>query len=129
MRVMVDNNLSPLLARAIDVLVVPDGHQVVALRSMFPADAKDADWIEALGAEGGWTVLSGDVRITRRAAERLAWHRSRLKGFFLAPGWSRMTNPWRKRRDCSCGGPGSSRKRGWSGQARCSRSRSARGAG
>jgi hypothetical protein len=90
--VLVDNNLSPLLARAIDILVAPDGHTVIALREKFAASTKDAEWIEALGAEGGWTVLSGDVHITRRPAERLAWHRSRLKGFFLAPAWSRMTN-------------------------------------
>jgi PIN like domain len=89
---LVDNNLSPLLAKAIDILVAPDGHRVVALRESFPANTKDAEWIEALGREGGWTVLSGDIRITRRPAERLAWHRSRLKGFFLAPGWSKMTN-------------------------------------
>ena len=91
MRVLVDNNLSPRLARAIDTLVTPN-HQVVALRDKFPHDAKDVEWIEALGNEGGWVVLSGDVRITKRPAERRAWHRSRLKGFFLAPGWSKMPN-------------------------------------
>lgn len=92
MKVLVDNNLSPRLARAINVLVEPDGHVVVALRDKFPPDIQDADWIEDLGTEGGWAVISGDVRITRRPAERLAWHRSRLKGFFLAPSWSKLAN-------------------------------------
>ena len=92
MKVLVDNNLSPLLAQAMNILVAPEGHAVVALRDKFSADAKDTEWIEGLGREGGWTVLSGDLRIMRHPAERLAWHRSRLKGFFLARGWSKMKN-------------------------------------
>jgi hypothetical protein len=92
LKVLVDNNLSPLLAQSIHVLVEPDGDEVVALRLRFPANTPDEVWISALGAAGGWSVLSGDVRITRRPTERLAWHRSRLKGFFLAPAWSKLTN-------------------------------------
>jgi hypothetical protein len=92
LKVLVDNNLSPLLAQAIDLLVSPAGHQVVALRARFSPDAPDAAWITSLGDEGGWTVLSGDVRITRRPAERVAWHQARLKGFFLAPAWNKLSN-------------------------------------
>ena len=92
MKVLVDNNLSPLFAQSIHVLVEPDGDEVVALRHRFPANTPDDVWISALGAAGGWSVLSGDVRITRRPTERLAWHQSRLKGFFLAPAWSKLTN-------------------------------------
>jgi hypothetical protein len=90
LKVLVDNNLSPLLAQAIQLLVASDGHEVVALRVRFRSDTPDEAWIRALGAEGGWSVLSGDVRITRRPSERLAWHQSRLKGFFLAPAWSKL---------------------------------------
>jgi hypothetical protein len=92
LKVLVDNNLSPLFAQSIHVLVEPDGDEVVALRHRFPANTPDDVWISALGAAGGWSVLSGDVRITRRPTERLAWHQSRLKGFFLAPAWSKLTN-------------------------------------
>ena len=35
-------------------------------------------------------MLSGDIQITRRPAERAAWHRSKLNGLFLAPGWRKM---------------------------------------
>jgi hypothetical protein len=91
LKVLVDNNLSPLLAQAIHLLVAPDGHEVFSLRVRFPATSPDVEWIRTLGAEGGWTVLSGDYRITRRPAERLAWHQSRLKGFFLAPAWSKLS--------------------------------------
>lgn len=92
MKVLVDNNLSPLLAQAIHVLVAPDGDEVVALRHRFPANTPDEVWISALGIEGGWSVLSGDVHIARRPTEKLAWHQSRLKGFFLAPAWSKLSN-------------------------------------
>jgi hypothetical protein len=92
LKVLVDNNLSPLLAQAIQLLVASDGDLVVALRHRFPADTPDEVWISALGTEGGWSVLSGDVRITRRPTEKLARHRSRLKGFFLAPAWSKLSN-------------------------------------
>ncbi len=80
------------MAGAINVLVEPEGHLVVALRDRFPAETLDVDWIENLAEEGGWAVISGDVRITSRLAERLAWHRSHLKGFFLAPSWSKLAS-------------------------------------
>lgn len=88
MKVLLDNNISPLVARAIDVLVRPEGDGVVALRDRFAPETPDVTWIKALGRE--WIVISGDVRITRRAAERAAWRSSGLVGFFLAPGWSKF---------------------------------------
>lgn len=92
MNVLLDNNISPLVARAINVIVEPDGHCVAALRDKFAQDTQDVDWIRALGREGRWLVISGDVHITKRAAERAAWGNSDLLGFFLAPPWSRMRN-------------------------------------
>ena len=41
MKVLVDNNLSPLFAQSIHVLVEPDGDEVVALRHRFPANTPD----------------------------------------------------------------------------------------
>lgn len=92
MKVLLDNNISPLVAEALHVLVASDGHQVIALREKFAPSTKDVDWIDALGKETGWSVSSGDIHITKRPAERRAWTKANLKGFFLAPGWSKMTN-------------------------------------
>ena len=89
--VLIDNNISPRVAHAIHALTLPDD-QVVALREKFLANTTDETWLHAIGEEGGWTVISGDIRITRQPSERRAWRQSRLKGFFLAPGWSRYTN-------------------------------------
>lgn len=90
MKVLIDNDLSIHIAVAINALVEPHGHQVVALRRKFAADTEDVVWIEALGREGGWVAISGDVSITRRAAERHAWRQAGLVGFFLAPGWRKF---------------------------------------
>lgn len=90
MKLLVDNNLPPRLAKALNIIVEVDGHSVTALRELFPENTKDIEWIEELGNDGGWTVVSLDMRITKRPAEKLAWRRSKLKGFFLAPGWASL---------------------------------------
>jgi len=90
LKVLIDNDQSPHIAAAINALVEPHGHQVVALRKKFAKDTEDVVWIGALGREGGWVAISGDVNITRRAAERHAWRQAGLVGFFLAPGWRKF---------------------------------------
>jgi hypothetical protein len=90
LRVLIDNDLSPHIAVAINALVEPRGHQVVPLRRKFPPNTEDVVWIEAPGREGGWVVISGDANISRRAAERQAWRQAGLVGFFLAPGWRKL---------------------------------------
>jgi hypothetical protein len=85
LKVLIDHNISPRIARAIHVLVEPEDI-VVALGERFPIDVTDLKWITALGDEGGWAVISGDRRISRNKAEREAWRSSRLTGFFLSRG-------------------------------------------
>jgi hypothetical protein len=85
-KLLIDSDLSPHIASAINALVEPRGHEVVALRRRFPPETVDEVWIRRLGEEGGWAVVSGDTGITRRAAERAAWRQARLVGFFLMPG-------------------------------------------
>ena len=92
MKVLLDNNLSPHLARALNALLEPEGDQVVHLTDRFPASTEDRAWIGALAEEGGWVVISGDLRIYRNRLEREAWRRSRLIVFFLAPQWGKVRN-------------------------------------
>lgn len=84
-----DNNLSPYLARALNALLEPEGDEVIHLSDRFSRQIDDRAWIDALAAEGGWTVISADRRIYRNRLEREAWRRSRLVVFFLAPQWSK----------------------------------------
>lgn len=88
MRFFFDNNLSPLLAEALDLL--DEDHQVVPLRKKFHPSTRDIDWLTALGAEGDWIILSDDTRITRLPQEREVWLHSRLPAFFLETGWTNL---------------------------------------
>lgn len=91
MKLFVDHCICLFIARAMNAVVAPDGHEVVALSDKFPADIDDVGWMTALGDEGGWVVLSDDHRIRKIPAEKAAWRAAKLKGFFLAPGWRKMT--------------------------------------
>jgi hypothetical protein len=84
-KVLVDNNLTPRIASALNELFSPE-HEVVALRAKFAPDTSDEDWINALSADGRWVVISGDRRITRNNAEYNAFRNSNLVGFFLSRG-------------------------------------------
>lgn len=85
MKVMVDENLPPAMAKALAALF-SGRHEVVHLREKFGAAVKDTEWIGALSAEGHWIILSADRRIAKNKAEQQAFKGSKLVGFFLAPG-------------------------------------------
>jgi hypothetical protein len=85
LRLLLDHHLSPRLARALDTLFID--HEIVALRDKFDANASDEAWITALDREGGWAVLTMDLRIRTRPHERAAMDRSRIVFFFLAGAW------------------------------------------
>ena len=84
MKFLVDENLAPALARALQALF-RDEHEIVHLRDRFGPGVKDVEWIAALSREGRWIVISGDRRITRVKAEYTAFRASRLIGFFMSP--------------------------------------------
>lgn len=92
MRYFLDNTLPPRFAKALGALM-DDGERVVHLTSRFFPSTPDVEWIEALGREGGWIVISNDVRITRNVHERKAWQQSGLTAFFLKRAWSSQ-NYW-----------------------------------
>lgn len=85
MKVMVDENLPPVMAKALAALFAGK-HEVVHLRERFGAAVKDTEWIGTLSAEGHWVIISADRRIAKNKAEQQAFKSSKLVGFFLAPG-------------------------------------------
>ena len=85
MRVLVDENLSPAIARALAALFVGE-HEVVHIRDRFGPGVTDTEWITQLNREGRWVVISGDRRITRNKAEYSALRNSQMIGFFLSKG-------------------------------------------
>jgi PIN like domain len=90
-KILLDNNISPKVARAIDALInSPGGDLAIALREKFSHSAKDTEWIGALGKEKGWCVLSADLRITKNKAEIAAWRQTDLIGFFMKPALAQL---------------------------------------
>lgn len=85
MKVLLDENLAPALARALNALFKGE-HTIVHLRDKFGRGVTDQTWIDALSSDGRWIVISGDRRITRNNAEYQAFRNSRLIGFFLSKG-------------------------------------------
>jgi hypothetical protein len=90
-----DNCLSPRYAQSLNILSEKDGYKVVHLQDQFPRDAKDEVWLQALGAEGDWVVVSGDTRILRNPRLRNEWASARLTAFFLSRGWMKLPY-WRQ---------------------------------
>ncbi|HVU23753.1 MAG TPA: hypothetical protein VHE13_06480 [Opitutus sp.] len=86
MRLFFDNNLSPKLARSLDVLVQPE-HRVVHLKERFAANTPDAVWMRALASESDWVIVSGDLQIRQNAHEIKAWQEAGHTTFFLKKGW------------------------------------------
>ena len=90
MRILVDENLPPALARALAELFRGQ-HEVIHIRDRFGPKVTDIEWIGALNAEGHWTVLSADRRISRNKAEQAAFRASRLIAFIFAPALQKGT--------------------------------------
>jgi predicted nuclease of predicted toxin-antitoxin system len=90
LRLLCDNNLSPRIARCLRVLFEPQ-HEIVALREKFSHAAPDLEWISALSNEGGWAVLTKDLRLRTRPHERVVLDQSRIVYFFLAGSWSKYS--------------------------------------
>lgn len=92
MKLLLDHNLSPALARSLQPLF--PGHKIAALRDLFPVNATDVEWMTALDTQGGWAALTRDQGIKRKPHERLALDRSKIVFFFLSGGaWKGYTVP------------------------------------
>jgi hypothetical protein len=82
LKLFVDNNLPPVLARGLCALF--DGeHEVTCHRDKYgDTHVEDEEWIPALGREGDWVVLSGDLAIPRKRPTRELFLSAGLVGFF-----------------------------------------------
>jgi hypothetical protein len=90
-KLLVDHNLSPAIARSLQHLFPT--HTFAALGDRFPPDTPDIDWISELDRERGWATLTKDLRIQFRPHERLALDRSKIVFFFLAGAWRKYSVP------------------------------------
>lgn len=89
MNFLVDNNLPPAFARALNELSThfDDGIAVEHLRDRFRADTPDVVWIEGLAPRGEWAVISADQ--FSKPLEKEALRRAGLIVFVLERSWSK----------------------------------------
>jgi PIN like domain len=90
LKLLLDNNFSPRVARCLQALFADD-HEIIALRDKFAEDTTDVEWIKTLDREGGWAVITRDLRIRTRPHERAALDRANVVFFFLAGAWRKST--------------------------------------
>ena len=97
MKLLVDNNLPPRLGRGLGAFF--DGmHTVVHIKDKFGTGSlKDEEWIELLGREGRWCVLTADRNIAKKRPSRQIFSHAGLIGFFPAPAVAK----WPMERQCA----------------------------
>lgn len=66
-------------------------HEIIHIKDKFGrGDLPDEEWIKALGAEGKWSILSGDTNIAKKRPTREILLSNNLVGFFPAPAIMRL---------------------------------------
>jgi len=87
LRFLLDNNLPPALAKALNALSEGENHQVLHLSEKFPRNAPDIQWIQALSEEGGWVIVTQD-QLRKNDLEKRALRECGLVVFCLAKHWA-----------------------------------------
>ncbi|MBC6437829.1 MAG: hypothetical protein GDA52_06770 [Rhodobacteraceae bacterium] len=82
-KVLLDHNMPPQIARALDAIVKPDGHEVKAFRDHFPVNISDREYFGQLNL--GWIVISKDLANSRKKTERAAILSNNIVAFYLSP--------------------------------------------
>lgn len=100
MKFFLDNNLPPSWAACLGVCSASqyrngEVERVEHLKTRFPADTPDMQWIAALAKEKNWTIVSLDAFRKRNGVERKVLRESGLSVFVLQSSWA--THPyWHK---------------------------------
>lgn len=97
MRFLFDNNLPPAWAAAFAAASArrfsnESLGEIAALRDKFAASTADLGWLEALGKQGGWTIVSCDAFRKQRGAERQVIREFGMSVFVLQASWA--TKPY-----------------------------------
>ena len=90
MRFFFDNNFSRRLIDFLNDLAQDIGHECIHLKEMFKEDVHDEEWIPELAKSGNWIVLTCDLGISRKPAEKLALKESELTVFFFPKKHSKL---------------------------------------
>ena len=89
MKFFFDNCISPKIVEFIKDLFQED-YELVHLTEKFSASTKDPVWINQLGMEGDWILITGDVRIKRAKPNKRALRESKLTAFVFPNEFSNL---------------------------------------
>lgn len=83
-KALFDHNMSPYIARALDLIVSQQGHEAWALKDKFNVKISDIELFTQLGKEKNWIVVSKDRNQAKRKPERHAILNSGVIAFYLS---------------------------------------------
>ncbi len=85
MKIYIDENLSPHIAKGLDILEKPlgEGFEVLSIGEIFGRGAKDEDWLPQIGQENG-VVITQDLNIQRSRQQRELYKKHNVGVFFLS---------------------------------------------
>lgn len=83
MKIYIDENLSPHIAKGLDILEKPlgEGFEVLSISEIFGRGAKDEDWLPQIGRENG-VVITQDLNIQRSKQQRELYKKHNVGVFF-----------------------------------------------
>jgi hypothetical protein len=86
MKIFIDENLSPFLAKGLHILEQPmaDGFEVLSIKEVFGKGIKDEDWIPEVGRLKG-VVITQDKNIHRTKPQRDLFEQHGVGVFFISP--------------------------------------------
>ncbi len=89
-KLYIDENLSPFLAKGLHYLEQGNGNQieVLSIREVFGRSTEDEVWIPEIGKEGG-IVLTQDYNIFRKKSQRLLYEQCNVGLFIIRPSSKR----------------------------------------
>lgn len=91
MKFLLDENLPEMLADGLRLLAEGEPYEVHHVIPRFGRGAKDVNWLQAAGKEGGWIVITNDHHIRSRPQEIAAWRQHKVTGFVLPKQFNQMT--------------------------------------
>ncbi len=86
MKIFIDENLPPFLARGIHILEqhLDDDFEVLSIKDVFGKGVKDEEWIPQVGKMNG-VVITQDKNIHRTKPQRDLFERHGIGMFFISP--------------------------------------------
>jgi hypothetical protein len=88
MKIIIDENISPRIVRALREPNKEPDIQIDSVREGYGAGTPDPDWMFRYKADGGLAMISGDENILQKTVNRVAYAESGLISIWPPSRWS-----------------------------------------